>query len=117
MQSNVARLILTDEPFNVAIGGHVIGGDHREFVMASGEMSGAQFLEFNRNWIGALLPYLIDGGIVGTFIDWRGLPIVHTAATGLGLSPVDLIVWVKTNSLYRSQHEMLPFLKRELPHT
>ena len=83
----------------------------REFVMASGEMSGAQFLEFNRNWIGALLPYLIDGGIVGTFIDWRGLPIVHTAATGLGLSPVNLIVWVKTNagrgSLYRSQHELL----------
>jgi hypothetical protein len=54
MQSNVARLIFTDEPFNVAIGGHVTGGDHREFVMASGEMSGAQFLEFNRNWIGAL---------------------------------------------------------------
>jgi hypothetical protein len=93
MQSNVARLIFTDEQFNVAIGGHVTGGDHREFVMASGEMSGAQFLEFNRHWIGALLPYLIDGGIVGTFIDWRGLPIVHTAATGLGLSPVNLIVW------------------------
>ena len=116
MQSNVARLIFTDEPFNVAIGGHVTGGDHREFVMASGEMSGAQFLEFNRNWIGALLPYLIDGGIVGTFIDWRGLPIVHTAATGLGLSPVNLIVWVKTNagmgSLYRSQHELLPLFKK-----
>ena len=116
MQSNVARLIFTDEPFNVAIGGHVTGGDHREFVMASGEMSGAQFLEFNRNWIGALLPYLVDGGIVGTFIDWRGLPIVHTAATGLGLSPVNLIVWVKTNagmgSLYRSQHELLPLFKK-----
>jgi DNA modification methylase len=94
----------------------VTGGDHREFVMASGEMSGAQFLEFNRNWIGALLPYLIDGGIVGTFIDWRGLPIVHTAATGLGLSPVNLIVWVKTNAgmggLYRSQHELLPLFKK-----
>jgi DNA modification methylase len=100
----------------VAIGGHVTGGDHHEFVMASGEMSGAQFLEFNRNWIGALLPYLIDGGIVGTFIDWRGLPIFHTAATGLGLSPVNLIVWVKTNagmgSLYRSQHELLPLFKK-----
>ncbi|GAC1339053.1 MAG: hypothetical protein NVSMB26_26770 [Beijerinckiaceae bacterium] len=48
MQTDVARMILTDEPFNVAIGGHVTGGDHREFVMAPGEMTDAQFLEFNR---------------------------------------------------------------------
>jgi len=74
MQGRVARLILTDEPFNVPISGHVTGGDHREFVMASGEMTDDQFLEFNRTWIGALLPHLVDGGIFGTFIDWRGLP-------------------------------------------
>jgi DNA modification methylase len=116
MQAKVARLVLTDEPFNVAIAGHVTGGDHREFVMASGEMSDDQFLEFNRNWVGALLPYLVDGGIFGTFIDWRGLPIVHAAAVGLGLSPLNLIVWAKTNSgmgsLYRSQHELLPLFKK-----
>jgi DNA modification methylase len=84
--------------------------------MASGEMSDEQFLEFNRSWIGALLPYLIDGGVFGTFIDWRGLPIVHSAAIELGLSPLNLIVWAKTNagmgSLYRSQHELLPLFKK-----
>jgi DNA modification methylase len=116
MQTDVARLIFTDEPFNVAIGGHVTGGEHREFVMASGEMTDAQFLEFNRRWIGALLPHLIDGGLFGTFIDWRGLPIVHAAATELGLAPLNLIVWAKTNagmgSLYRSQHELLPLFKK-----
>src|SRR3954452_6361841 len=74
MQTDVARMIFTDEPFNVAIGGHVTGGEHREFVMASGEMTDEQFLEFNRRWIGALLPFLIEGGIFGTFIDGRGLP-------------------------------------------
>ena len=37
MGTDVARMVLTDEPFNVAIGGHVTGGEHREFVMASGE--------------------------------------------------------------------------------
>jgi DNA modification methylase len=116
MQGRVARLILTDEPFNVPISGHVTGGGHREFVMASGEMTDDQFLEFNRTWIGALLPHLVDGGIFGTFIDWRGLPIVHAAATGLGLSPLNLVVWAKTNagmgSLYRSQHELLPLFKK-----
>jgi ParB-like nuclease domain len=73
MGADIARMIFTDEPFNVAIGGRVTGSAHREFVMASGEMTDAEYLEFNRNWIGALLPYLVDGGIFGMFIDWRGL--------------------------------------------
>ena len=110
-----ARLVLTDEPYNVPIAGHVTGGDHREFPMASGEMSDEQFLAFNLAWISASLDYLCDGGVFGTFIDWRGNPIVHAAATKLGLTPMNLIVWSKTNagmgSLYRSQHELLPLFK------
>ena len=116
MRIGVARMVFTDEPFNVAIGGHVTGGDHREFVMASGEMTDAQFLEFNQKWMDAVLPHLVDGGILGTFIDWRGLPIAHAAATALGLTPISLVVWAKTNagmgSLYRSQHELLPLFKK-----
>jgi Predicted transcriptional regulators len=115
-KNRVARMVLTDEPFNVAIGGHVTGGDHREFVMASGEMTDSQFLDFNQKWMDAVLPHLVDGGILGTFIDWRGLPIAHTAATGLGLTPLNLVVWAKTNagmgSLYRSQHALLPLFKK-----
>jgi DNA modification methylase len=116
MQTDIARMVLTDEPFNVAIGGHVTGGEHREFVMASGEMTDAQFLDFNQKWMDAVLPHLMDGGILGTFIDWRGLPIAHAAATALGLTPLNLVVWAKTNagmgSLYRSQHELLPLFKK-----
>jgi len=116
MRAEVARMVLTDEPFNVAIGGHVTGGDHREFVMASGEMTDSQFLDFNQKWMDAVLPHLVDGAILGTFIDWRGLPIAHAAATGLGLTPLNLVVWAKTNagmgSLYRSQHELLPLFKK-----
>ncbi|MGY4478387.1 site-specific DNA-methyltransferase [Bradyrhizobium sp. USDA 3364] len=121
MRTDVARLVFTDEPFNVAIGGHVTGGEHREFVMASGEMTDAQFRDFNQKWMDAILPYLVDGGLLGTFIDWRGLPIAHSAATALGLIPLNLIVWAKTNagmgSLYRSQHELLPLFKKgSAPH-
>ena len=110
-----ARLVLTDEPYNVKISGHVTGGNHREFAMASGEMSDAEFLAFNEAWMATVLPCLCNGGIFGTFIDWRGLPIVHLAAVTVGLAPSNLIVWAKTNagmgSLYRSQHELLPLFK------
>lgn len=116
-----ARLILTDEPFNVKVSGHVTGGAHREFAMASGEMTEEEFLSFNVRWIEAVLPHLRDGGVFGTFIDWRGAPVVSAAAVKLGLTPLNLIVWAKTNagmgSLYRSQHELLPLYKKgDAPH-
>lgn len=44
-----AEMVFTDPPYNVPIAGHVGGAGavkHREFVMASGEMSNAQFTEF-----------------------------------------------------------------------
>jgi DNA modification methylase len=110
------RLVLTDEPYNVRLAGNVTGGAHREFAMASGEMSDAEFLAFNGAWIATVLPHLCDGAMLGTFIDWRGLPIVHSAASKLGLVPLNLVVWAKTNagmgSLYRSQHELLPLFKK-----
>jgi DNA modification methylase len=118
---NKVRLLLTDEPYNVHIAGNVTGSDHREFAMASGEMSDEQFLDFNHRWMEATLVHLVDGGVFGTFIDWRGNAIVHAAARKLGLSPLNLIVWAKTNagmgSLYRSQHELLPLFKKgAVPH-
>jgi DNA modification methylase len=110
-----AQLVLTDEPYNVPIAGHVTKGEHREFAMASGEMSDAQFGEFNSAWIGAALSHLCDGGLIGSFIDWRGYPLLHAAAVGHDLDPINLCVWAKTNggmgSLYRSQHELFPLYK------
>ena len=110
MRTDVARMVLTDEPFKVAIGGQVTAGEHRE------EISEAQFLDFNQKWIKAVLPHLGEGGILGTFTDWRGLPITHSAATGLGLTPLDLVVWAKTSAgtghLYPSQHALLPLFKK-----
>ncbi|WP_020186232.1 DNA modification methylase [Methylopila sp. 73B] len=116
-----ARFVFTDQPYNVKISGHVTGGDHREFAMASGEMSDVQFGEFNEQWIAAVTEYLLDGGVLGTYIDWRGLSSVSAAAAQIGLSQLNLIVWAKTNagmgSLYRSQHELLPLFKKgDAPH-
>ena len=112
----IARIILTDEPYNVIISGNVTRGDHREFAMASGEMTNKEFRAFNLRWMEAALPHLCEGGVFGTFIDWRGQPVVHEAATALCLTPLNLVVWTKTNaglgSLYRSQFELLPCSKR-----
>ena len=121
MSGEQARLIATDEPYNVKIGGHVTRGAHCEFAMASGEMSDLEFAAFNTAWMREALAFLCDGGWFGTFIDWRGLSIVNTAAVELGLTPVNLIVWAKTNagmgSLYRSQHELFPLFKKgKAPH-
>jgi hypothetical protein len=62
MRDEIARLVLTDEPDNVRVAGHVTGGLHREFLMASGEMSDAEFESFNKAWIEASLAHLCDGG-------------------------------------------------------
>ena len=111
-----ARILLTDQPYNVKVKGHVSGSGHREFPMASREMSDDEFLKFNDAWTSASLPHLVDGEVLGTFIDWRGYPAVHASAVKAGLLPLNLIVWGKTNagmgSLYRSQHELLPLFKK-----
>jgi hypothetical protein len=87
--------------------------------MASGEMSDAEFRAFNTDRMNAALPWLCDGGVLGTFINWRGYPTVFATAWRLVLNPVNLIVWAKTNagmgSLYRSQHEFLPLFKKGHP--
>ena len=47
MCDDEARLILTDEPYNVPVAGHVTSRVHREFPMASGEITHAEFRTFN----------------------------------------------------------------------
>src|SRR4051812_17135378 len=74
MLDDAGRPVLTDEPYNCPISGHVTKKDHREFVMAAGELNAAEFAAFNLAWMEAALLHLVDGGIFGTFIDSRGYP-------------------------------------------
>ena len=110
-----ARLCLTDMPFNVPISGHVTGKPHPEFVMASGEMSPEAYGTFIRRWMGNTMASLVDGGLLATFIDWRGIGETLAAGADLGLIPLNLIVWNKANAgmgaLWRSKHELLPVFK------
>lgn len=117
-----ARLVLTDVPYNVPNLGHVTSGaHHREFAMANGEMSVDEFRAFNEAWMKAAVDCLMDGGLLGTTIDWRSVDVIIGAGKSLGLDLFNLIVWVKSNagqgSQWRSQHELLPIFKKgDLPH-
>jgi len=121
-RGEVASLVLTDEPFNVANVGHVTGNpDHREFAMAHGEMSREEFGAFNLAWMSAAMARLIDGGLLATFIDWRSIDLVIGSGLERGLTLLNLVVWAKSNggqgSLWRSQHELLPVFKKGVaPH-
>lgn len=52
---------------------------------------------------------------------WRSTELVLASGRQFGLAPINVVVWAKSNggqgSLWRSQHELLPFFKKgEAPH-
>lgn len=109
-----AAMVFTDPPYNVPISGHVSGlgsVQHREFAMASGEMTSAQFTGFLTTVFGHLANFTVDGAIHFQCMDWRHIGEI-LAAGGAAYSELkNLCVWAKTNggmgSLYRSAHELV----------
>ena len=111
-----AQLVFTDPPYNVCIAGHVSGtGQHREFAMASGEMSDAEFAAFLKTAFANMAEVSADGAIHYVCIDWRHQPELLAAAAAVYGRPKNMCVWVKTNggmgSFYRSQHELVYVFK------
>lgn len=127
MQGELAKLVLTDAPYNVPISGHVCGQgkiQHKEFTMASGEMSDEEFEKnFVKPYMKNCIKYSQDGSLHYHFIDWRGLRIFLNIGHELYSDLKNICVWSKSNgggmgSLYRSQHEMVCVFKNgDSPHT
>ena len=114
LDSQKAQLVFTDPPYNVAIDGHVSGHGrvkHREFAMASGEMSTQEFTKFLETALGCLAEFSSNGSIHFICMDWRHLRELLDAAEKPYGELKNLCVWAKTNagmgSLYRSQHELI----------
>lgn len=109
-----AQLVFTDPPYNVPISGHV-GGlgsvQHREFAMASGEMSPAEFTAFLASVFGHLAEFSVDGSIHFQCMDWRHAEEILQAGKGAYSELKNICIWAKNNggmgSLYRSQHEFV----------
>jgi hypothetical protein len=113
-----AQVVFTDPPYNVPIGGFVSGlgkTRHREFAMASGEMSRKEFTSFLASFVGATTPVLVDGAILYICMDWRHLRELLEAAEQHQLEQKNLCLWVKSNAgmgtFYRSQHELIAVFK------
>ncbi len=101
-----------DPPYNVRIGGHAVAvGSHREFAMASGEMSEAEFRSFLTDTLGAAVRVSRDGAVHFVCMDWRHMDSVSTVGASLYGERLNLCVWNKSNagmgSLYRSKHELV----------
>jgi hypothetical protein len=118
MGGETAQMVFTDPPYNVPVGGHVCGLGrikHREFVMASGEMTEGQFVEFLRRTLANLTAHSADGAIHFVCMDWRHVYELLTAGRSVYPELKNICVWAKTNagmgSLYRSQHELVVVFK------
>ena len=114
MAGRQASMVFQDAPYNVPIKGHVSGlgkVQHREFAMASGEMTKTEFQAFNANNLKVITPHLVDGAVLAMCMDWRGSLPLQLAMAEAGLDLINLAVWVKSNggmgSLLRSQHELV----------
>jgi len=112
-----------DPPYNVKINGHVNAkGRHREFAMASGEMTTEAFRTFLAETLGACVHVSRNGAVHFICMDWRHLDDVSAACSDLYGELLNICVWNKSNagmgSLYRSKHEMV-FVYRvgDAPHT
>jgi len=115
-----ARIVLTDGPYNVSVADCATSEVQDKSIVDSA-MTATEFRSFNTDWIGACVSHLRGGGLLATFIDWCNYSAYAAAAVQLGLAPLDLIVWAKTNAaagnFYRSQHELLPLFKKgDAPH-
>lgn len=109
-----ARMVFTDPPYNVPIAGHVGGSgaiQHREFIMASGEMTPAAFASFLETVFENLAAHTLDGSIHFVCMDWRHMPEILAAGEAAYAELKNLIVWVKDNggmgTFYRSRHELI----------
>lgn len=119
LDGDAVRMAFTDPPYNVPVNGHVRSGNagaHREFAMASGEMSETEFRQFLASSLAHLHARLVEGGIAMVCMDWRHVEELIAAGKTTGFELINLCVWNKTNggmgSLYRSKHELVCIFRK-----
>ena len=123
MRGALAQMVVTDPPYNTRIERVVGRGKvrHREFQMASGEMSASEFVTFLECFIRSAVCHSQDGAIHFIFKNWPNLHQLLSAALPLYSEWKNLLVWNKSNagqgSFYRSKHELIAVFKNGIgPH-
>lgn len=111
---DTAAAAFTDPPYNVKIQGNAAGHGkttYREFDMAVGEMSEAEFTDFLATAMTHARSHIVLGGLVYVCMDWRHMQELLGAGHAASLNLINLCVWVKPNgrlgSFYKSRHELV----------
>jgi DNA modification methylase len=109
-----AAMAFIDPPYNLQIEGNVSGLGkihHREFAMATGEMSDDEFASFLTEALRLLARYSRPGSIHYVCMDWRHLVQVVDAGFDAYTEFKNLCIWAKDTagmgSFYRSAHELV----------
>jgi DNA modification methylase len=120
MGKDRAEMVFIDPPYNVAIAGNVSGlgaTRHREFAMASGEMSKEEFQQFLTKVFLLLAKHSTPRSLHFVCMDWRHTREVVAAGDDVYNELINCCVWVKDNagmgSFYRSQHEFVFVFKSQ----
>lgn len=123
MAGAAAIMVFTDPPYNVRIASVQGRGRirHRDFPVASGEMSCAEYTSFLKQTLSLAARASADGSIHFVCMDWRHIDELSAAGKAAYTELKNLVVWVKTNAgqgnFYRSQHELIfVFKKGDVPH-
>jgi len=121
--SDRAQICITDAPYNCKIS--AISGlgrhQHRDFAMASGEMSPVEFTAFLKTIFTLLAQHSVDGALHYLFMDHHHIDELVSAAAGIYTERKNVLVWDKTSggmgAQYRSQHELIFLYKHgKAPH-
>ncbi len=109
-----ADMVFNDPPYNVKVDGHICGlgkVKHKEFKMASGEMSSENFQNFLQSNFELLKDFSQNGSLLFICMDWRHIKEIINAGYEVFDEFKNLCVWNKDNggmgSLYRSKHELV----------
>ena len=113
MDRGKASAAFLDPPYNVFVRSIVGRGriKHREFAMASGEMSAPEYNLFLTASLRQAASVSTDGAVHFVCIDWKHVADLVRASEEVYGEMLNLVVWAKTNggqgSFYRSQHELI----------
>ncbi|MEQ9638128.1 MAG: DNA methyltransferase [Devosia marina] len=120
------RAVWSDPPYNVPVHGHVSGKGrvkHREFAMASGEMSEGEFTGFLQSYLEQACEHSAPGALHYVCMDAAHAFELLSAARQTKLTFKTTCTWAKTNagmgSLYRQQTEFVHVFKNggdTIPH-
>lgn len=113
-----ADMMFADPPYNVPIDGHVSGlgaVKHREFDMASGELSSQEFQTFLRTFMAHAVEHSKSSALHFLCMDWRHQREIQAAGDEVYNQLINLCVWNKSNAgmggFYRSKHELIYVFK------